>query len=49
MFDEDVLYNTIILFTSDHGNDRRSYWVRKSIPYEGSTLFLLLYMTRVII
>ncbi|NLY61510.1 MAG: arylsulfatase [Clostridiales bacterium] len=38
MFDEDVLDNTIILFTSDHGDMMGDHnWVRKSIPYEGST------------
>ena len=38
MFDEDVLHNTIILFTSDHGDMMGDHnWFRKSIPYEGST------------
>lgn len=37
MFDADVLDNTIILFTSDHGDLLGDHnWVRKSLPYEGS-------------
>lgn len=38
MSDEDILNDTIILFTSDHGDMLGDHnWFRKSIPYEGST------------
>ena len=37
MFDADVLKDTIILFTSDHGDMLGDHnWFRKSLPYEGS-------------
>ena len=37
MYDEDVLSDTIMLFTSDHGDMLGDHnWFRKSLPYEGS-------------
>jgi arylsulfatase A-like enzyme len=37
MFDDNVMNNTIILFTSDHGDMMGDHnCVRKSLPYEGS-------------
>lgn len=37
MHDQDVLDNTVILFTSDHGDMMGDHnWFRKSLPYEGS-------------
>lgn len=37
LHDENVLNNTVILFTSDHGDMMGDHdWFRKSLPYEGS-------------
>ena len=38
MFDANVLNDTVILFTSDHGDMMGDHnWFRKSLPYEGCT------------